>query len=30
MWEVRTNRFGGAVLEIIKNKWCEVENLLSI
>ena len=30
MWEVRINRLGGDVLEIIKNKWCEVENLLSI
>jgi len=29
-WKIRINRLGGAVLEIIKNKWCQVENLLSI
>ena len=30
MLEIRINRLGGASLEIIKNKWCQVENLLSI
>jgi len=30
MLEIRINRFGGASLEIIKNNWCQVENLLSI
>jgi len=28
--EIRINRLGGAGLELIKNKWCQVENMLSI